>query len=148
MQTLPIELIKETNTKNIHRFYLKHNPKKQETLETLLKQISKDPIDISHLSKFSQEVLYTLKKTNIGDCLTYQELAEKIGNKNKARAVGRALAENPYPLYFPCHRIEKKGKPTFNYSATKEKSEGSLIKQVLTNYEKETIEQTKASQLQ
>lgn len=37
--------------------------------------------------------------------LSYAEQAEKIGNKNKARAVGRANGLNPIPIVIPCHRV-------------------------------------------
>jgi methylated-DNA-[protein]-cysteine S-methyltransferase len=40
-----------------------------------------------------------------GSTISYQELAEKIGGRKYARAVGTALAKNPFPLAVPCHRI-------------------------------------------
>lgn len=37
--------------------------------------------------------------------VTYGEQAEKIGNKNKARAVGLANGMNPISIIIPCHRV-------------------------------------------
>jgi len=37
--------------------------------------------------------------------ISYAEQAEKIGNKNKARAVGTANGVNPIPIIIPCHRV-------------------------------------------
>lgn len=37
--------------------------------------------------------------------ITYAEQAEKIGNKNKARAVGLANGMNPISIIVPCHRV-------------------------------------------
>lgn len=37
--------------------------------------------------------------------ITYAEQAERVGNKNKARAVGLANGLNPIPIIIPCHRV-------------------------------------------
>lgn len=37
--------------------------------------------------------------------ITYGEQAEKLGNKNKARAVGLANGLNPISIIVPCHRV-------------------------------------------
>jgi len=37
--------------------------------------------------------------------VSYAEQAEKIGNKNKARAVGMANGLNPISIIIPCHRV-------------------------------------------
>jgi len=37
--------------------------------------------------------------------MTYGGLAASIGVPGGARAVGGALAGNPLPLIFPCHRV-------------------------------------------
>lgn len=43
-----------------------------------------------------------------GEVISYGELAGLLGNVRSARAVGRALAKNPYPIEVPCHRIVAK----------------------------------------
>jgi methylated-DNA-[protein]-cysteine S-methyltransferase len=40
-----------------------------------------------------------------GRVSTYGRLAKRTGHPKGARAVGRVLAGNPYPLVVPCHRI-------------------------------------------
>jgi methylated-DNA-[protein]-cysteine S-methyltransferase len=35
---------------------------------------------------------------------TYGRLARQAGAEGGARAAGRALAENPFPIVVPCHR--------------------------------------------
>lgn len=39
-----------------------------------------------------------------GKVSTYSRIASKLGNSSAARAVGNALARNPFPLVIPCHR--------------------------------------------
>ena len=60
---------------------------------------------------FQKKVWQELTKIPFGETISYQELAEKMGDKNKARAVGNANGKNPIPIIVPCHRvIEKNGK--------------------------------------
>jgi len=40
-----------------------------------------------------------------GGTRTYGEIAAELGDPTAARAVGRALGQNPYPLIVPCHRV-------------------------------------------
>lgn len=40
-----------------------------------------------------------------GRTISYKQLAERIGDKNFIRAVGRANALNPIPIIIPCHRV-------------------------------------------
>jgi methylated-DNA-[protein]-cysteine S-methyltransferase len=35
---------------------------------------------------------------------TYQRIARYLGNAKGGRAVGSALANNPFPIIIPCHR--------------------------------------------
>ncbi len=54
---------------------------------------------------FSQRVYRELLKTEPGEWLTYGELARRAGRPKAARAVGWAMAQNPLPLFVPCHRV-------------------------------------------
>jgi len=62
-------------------------------------------------SKFQQEVLAAEYGIPRGRVSTYQRIAKHLGNDNAARAVGGALANNPFPIVIPCHRaIRSDGK--------------------------------------
>ncbi|MCB2182820.1 MAG: methylated-DNA--[protein]-cysteine S-methyltransferase [Desulfobulbaceae bacterium] len=54
---------------------------------------------------FQQQVWEYISKIPFGSTETYGGLATKIGNKNLARAVGRACNANPLALHIPCHRV-------------------------------------------
>ncbi len=53
------------------------------------------------------EYLKTIPK---GKVVTYQQIAEYLGNKNLSRVVGNILHTNPDPLKYPCYKVvNKKG---------------------------------------
>ncbi len=54
---------------------------------------------------FRQDVLRQTLRIPLGMVDTYGGLAAKIGHPKAARAVGTALANNPFPLVIPCHRV-------------------------------------------
>ena len=47
-------------------------------------------------------------KIPYGKARTYSWIAERIGKAKAGRAVGNALAKNPFPIIIPCHRVIKK----------------------------------------
>ncbi|WP_406660459.1 methylated-DNA--[protein]-cysteine S-methyltransferase [Methanolobus sp. ZRKC3] len=61
--------------------------------------------DLSSLTEFQQKVLNEVRKIPYGETSTYSELACRIGKEGASRAVGGALAKNPYPIVIPCHRV-------------------------------------------
>ncbi len=64
------------------------------------------PLDMSKLSGFSRRVLTTLKKhAGHGALLSYGQLARLSGSPGAARAVGQVMANNAWPLIYPCHRV-------------------------------------------
>ena len=90
------------------------------------------PMDWSSLSPFQQKVLKGAIKIPYGSVATYGSLARKIGCPRGSRAVGNALARNPFPLVIPCHRIIRgDGKPG-GYSA----GGGVVLKQKLLEMER------------
>jgi O-6-methylguanine DNA methyltransferase len=44
-------------------------------------------------------------ESDLGRARSYQWVADRVGGKQYARAVGRALGANPVPIVVPCHRI-------------------------------------------
>jgi methylated-DNA-[protein]-cysteine S-methyltransferase len=60
--------------------------------------------DLSLLTSFQQKVLAAEHEIPYGMVSTYRVLAQRIHAFHAARAVGRALACNPFPIIIPCHR--------------------------------------------
>ena len=56
-------------------------------------------------TEFQQKVWKQLQLIPFGETISYQELAERVGDKKKARAVGNANGKNPIPIIVPCHRV-------------------------------------------
>ncbi|GHV00481.1 methylated-DNA--[protein]-cysteine S-methyltransferase [Candidatus Desulfovibrio trichonymphae] len=54
---------------------------------------------------FQQAVWRELCAISYGQTRTYGEVAEHLGNRNRARAVGGAANANPVALIIPCHRM-------------------------------------------
>jgi len=56
--------------------------------------------------KFQETVLNKVKQIPKGKVTTYGAIAlELTGSVRAARAVGQAVAKNPYPTTIPCHRV-------------------------------------------
>jgi len=62
-------------------------------------------IDSGCVRGFAGRVLTRAAEIPRGRVMTYGGLAASIGVPGGARAVGGALAGNPLPLIFPCHRV-------------------------------------------
>jgi methylated-DNA-[protein]-cysteine S-methyltransferase len=62
-------------------------------------------LNLSGVTEFSAKVLKQAYKIPRGKVATYSGLAAKVGNPRAARAVGTALANNPFPIIIPCHRV-------------------------------------------
>jgi len=62
-------------------------------------------IDMSICREFQRKVLSQAMRIPKGKVSTYGELAKRTGVPGGARAVGRVMAGNPYPLVVPCHRV-------------------------------------------
>ena len=60
--------------------------------------------DFSLCTEFQKRVIRAEHRIPRGSVSTYQLIAEYLGKRKGARAVGNALANNPFPLIVPCHR--------------------------------------------
>ncbi|MGB9720001.1 MAG: methylated-DNA--[protein]-cysteine S-methyltransferase [bacterium] len=70
-------------------------------------QFSTDILDLKQLGNFQRKVLQSTFKIHRGRIETYGSIAKKVGTPKGARAVGQALAKNPFPIIIPCHRVIK-----------------------------------------
>lgn len=56
-------------------------------------------------SEFCRKVWAACMKIPKGKVRTYKWIAQEIGHPKAYRAVGNALAENPFAPVVPCHRV-------------------------------------------
>lgn len=54
---------------------------------------------------FREKVYNAVSQIPKGKVATYGQIAAVCGMPRAARAVGRALHFNPYPIIVPCHRV-------------------------------------------
>lgn len=59
-------------------------------------------------TNFQMNVWQALLAIPPGALVSYQDVASRIGNPSGARAVGRAIAQNPIGYLIPCHRVINK----------------------------------------
>lgn len=87
----------------------------QEAMDHLCEQIGRyldgqaielpsDHLDSTRCSDFQWRVLIAERTIPRGYVCSYGHLAAMVGNPKAARAVGTALARNPFPIIIPCHR--------------------------------------------
>ncbi len=62
-------------------------------------------IDDEGQTDFNKRVYAIARRIPPGATMTYGEIAERLGDKTLARAVGQAMGENPTPIIMPCHRV-------------------------------------------
>ena len=63
-----------------------------------------DLVDLTLCGEFQQRVLRAEHRIPRGRVSTYRLIATHLGKDKAARAVGSALAGNPFPIIVPCHR--------------------------------------------
>lgn len=62
------------------------------------------PLDIQ-ATAFQMRVWDLLRKIPYGETVTYSQIAEKLGDTKKVRAVAQACANNRVAVVIPCHRV-------------------------------------------
>lgn len=55
--------------------------------------------------EFEHRVWAMLREIPFGETTSYGELALRLGDRNLARMVGRAVGHNPISILVPCHRV-------------------------------------------
>ena len=63
------------------------------------------PLDLARLPPFHARVYAASRSVPTGAMVTYGELAARAGSPGAARAVGQAMARNPFFVVVPCHRV-------------------------------------------
>ncbi len=64
------------------------------------------PLAWHRVGDFAGKVLRTLyDRVAAGEWISYSGLAHMCGVPGGARAVGKVMRENPWPLLIPCHRV-------------------------------------------
>jgi methylated-DNA-[protein]-cysteine S-methyltransferase len=81
-----------------------------DALVAVLAGTSKDlllevPLDDAGVPAFHRRVYDFARRIPPGETRTYGEVAEALGSKGLARAVGQALGRNPFAPLVPCHRV-------------------------------------------
>ena len=62
-------------------------------------------LDLSSCTAFQTEIYSLVRNIPRGRTMTYGEVAARAGHPGAARAVGRAMASNPFAVLVPCHRV-------------------------------------------
>jgi methylated-DNA-[protein]-cysteine S-methyltransferase len=73
------------------------------------RDLSSIPLDLEGLPPFHRKVYEVARAIPAGSCVTYGDLARRVGSPHAARAVGQALSRNPFPVVVPCHRVVASG---------------------------------------
>lgn len=90
---------------------------------------SLDMIALDTCSLFQRRVLRAEYRIPRGWVSTYGGIAAHLGVPAGGRAVGRALATNPFPIIIPCHRAVRSGGELGGYQG------GMAMKRALLEYE-------------
>jgi methylated-DNA-[protein]-cysteine S-methyltransferase len=67
-------------------------------------------------SPFQRKVWELTQEIPYGEVRSYKWIAKRLGSKGY-RAVGQALAHNPFPIIIPCHRVIREDKSLGGYSS-------------------------------
>lgn len=67
-------------------------------------------------SEFQKKVWSALRTIPYGETRSYQQVAEAVGNRDAARAVGMANNRNPIAIVIPCHRVVGKNGTLVGYA--------------------------------
>jgi methylated-DNA-[protein]-cysteine S-methyltransferase len=62
------------------------------------------PLDL-HGTDFQRQVWQQLLTIDYGQTVSYQSIADALGNPQVVRAVGAANGQNPISIIVPCHRV-------------------------------------------
>jgi methylated-DNA-[protein]-cysteine S-methyltransferase len=99
-------------------------------------------LDLSRVTPLTAAIYRAAQAVPAGCTATYGELARQVGSPDAARAVGRAMATNPWPVIVPCHRVvAKDGSGGFSAHG------GLVTKEVLLRLEGGTLVRSQQTSL-
>jgi len=81
------------------------------------RDLSSVALDMEGVPELHRRVYQVARTIPPGETLTYGEIARRLGEPRQARAVGQALARNPFAIVVPCHRVLAAGGRTGGFSA-------------------------------
>ncbi len=118
-----------------------NNPEARTVLEIInnlfygKKNVNQLKVDLTQKTRFQKTVYSLVKEIPRGKVSTYSIIANAAGYKDANRAVGNAMASNPYPLLIPCHRVINSNLKIGRYSipALDEKESSKLKRLILQN---------------
>ena len=104
------------------------------------RDVSSLPIAWEMIPGFQGRVLRETAGIPYGETVTYGEIAAGVGSPGAARAVGAALARNPWPILVPCHRVLGKGGGLVGFG------KGIDAKEALLEFEERNFRRLKVAQ--
>jgi len=69
------------------------------------RDLSDVALDMSAVPEFNRRVYEVARRIPPGSTSTYGAIASELGDRARARDVGEALGDNPFPIVVPCHRV-------------------------------------------
>ncbi len=81
------------------------------------RDLSTVELDMERVPEFNRRVYAVAREIPPGETLTYGEVAERVGERGAAQAVGQALGRNPFPILVPCHPVLAAGGGLGGFSA-------------------------------
>lgn len=74
-------------------------------------------LDMDGVPPFHRRVYDLARTIAPGETMSYGAIAAQLGAAGSARAVGQALARNPFAIIVPCHRVLSAGGKVGGFSA-------------------------------
>ncbi|MEM2001839.1 MAG: MGMT family protein [Candidatus Methanomethylicaceae archaeon] len=90
---------------------------------------------VDGISRFNRQVLGVTAMIPLGNVATYRDIAIALGKPKAQRAVGNALARNPFPVIIPCHRVIRSDLSLGGYSGACGTDANIKIKEALLRRE-------------
>lgn len=111
--TLGLYLLVEWSDKKVKRIYFSQEcpAERSELAERIAAHLEKGTLcptvelDLSACTEFQKSIYAVVRGIRRGETMTYGEVAARAGCPKGARAVGRAMATNPFAIIVPCHRV-------------------------------------------